>query len=350
MKKVLLYAFTEGFGGVERYMLNLLLYTENAKDKFAVIVKGKNTIYAKEFERLGIAVYYTENKVSKLFSIMRSVRNQYNTLYVNTSALIDPRPFIIFKLFRYGIYLHSHSSNMLGIKKYFHFINRKWVNLIIDKRFSCSEKAAKWMFNKGDYTFIPNAVNTDKYLFKEEWRRDIRNKYGIDDTTILLGCIGRLCAVKNQKFLLDVLYRLDNAGKSYKLMLIGSGEDGPALKKLTSKLGLDSTVIFTGAVNSTEKYLAALDCLLMPSLIEGFPYTLVEAQCSGLKCVASEMVTKEADLIGNVKCLPLSAGAALWAEFIAKMDFARHFDLEAIISKGFDIKDTETTVLSALLK
>ena len=65
-----------------------------------------------------------------------------------------------------------------------------------------------------------------------------------------------------------------------------------------------------------NEWYCAMDCLVMPSLFEGFPFVLVEAQASGLPCVVSDRVSDKADLTGLVEYVGLDCGPEIWAKRI----------------------------------
>ena len=79
---------------------------------------------------------------------------------------------------------------------------------------------------------------------------------------------------------------------------------------------------------------------LFPSLWEGLPVTVVEAQASGLPCLVSETVTREVELSELVRYLPIDKGAQLWADTALTMDKTRLDVREKIIASGFDIQDS----------
>ena len=111
------------------------------------------------------------------------------------------------------------------------------------------------------------------------------------------------------------------------------------MKKKIAELGLEGTVILTGVRSDVPQILGCCDMFLMPSLFEGLPFSLVEAQAAGLKCIVSDVVTKTADA-GLVSFFPLDSTAAQWAEFISRqLDLPEHkADAEKL--KKFDISYT----------
>jgi hypothetical protein len=73
----------------------------------------------------------------------------------------------------------------------------------------------------------------------------------------------------------------------------------------------------------------------MPSLYEGLPLSLIEAQANGLRCIVSEKITDEVDKTGNLIFLPIDQGADCWVQAIKKHDFCveRESESEIAVSK-----------------
>ena len=84
-----------------------------------------------------------------------------------------------------------------------------------------------------------------------------------------------------------------------------------------------------------------MDVFLMPSLYEGFPVTAVEAQASGLPCVFSDTITREAKILDQVAYIPLEASASDWAQKTVAMAHTvqRETSCSALRAKGYDIRD-----------
>ena len=102
--------------------------------------------------------------------------------------------------------------------------------------------------------------------------------------------------------------------KDFCLLLIGEGELRQTVSQKVQQKGLQQSVYFTGKIPDVEKYLSAIDRILMPSFHEGLPLTLVEQQANGLMCLVSDSVSKEANITGNITYLPLEIDK--WEEII----------------------------------
>jgi glycosyltransferase involved in cell wall biosynthesis len=82
---------------------------------------------------------------------------------------------------------------------------------------------------------------------------------------------------------------------------VGDGDKKKDIECLVKEKGLEENVIFIGATDDVQKFMNAFDVLALPSRSEGFPVVLIEAQCTGLHCVASTRVPLEADITGLVE-------------------------------------------------
>lgn len=212
---------------------------------------------------------------------------------------------------------------------------------------SCSTRSAKYVFEK-DYkksNIVLNAFKTEKFLFSDSDRREIRQEFGVADGDFLIGAIGRLSAEKNQGFLIKILAEILKKRKNAKLLLVGDGAMRAEWERLANDLA-DGRVIFAGNVKNPEKYYSALDAFSLPSINEGFGMALVEAQLNGLKCVVSSYITDEAIVKSEdaVK-IPLSDEKA-WADAFVNIPcgYERAVDIKAF--EKFSAKNVAEQLLT----
>jgi glycosyltransferase involved in cell wall biosynthesis len=100
--------------------------------------------------------------------------------------------------------------------------------------------------------------------------------------------VGRLTRVKGLGFAIEALTHLP-AGHPWHLDLVGEGDLHDELSALATRLGVADRVTFHGFRRDIEALMANADALMMPSLHEGLPYTLLEAMSLGLPMVASNV-------------------------------------------------------------
>ena len=113
-------------------------------------------------------------------------------------------------------------------------------------------------------------------------------------------------------------------------------------------LGVDSRVIFAGSRDDVPRILlSAMNVFIFPSLWEGLPLTLIEAQAAGLRCIVSESVTAEVSL-GGCTYLPLSIGAGAWADVLLKnLELGRCTSgYESVCSSAFSLPASLSSLLS----
>lgn len=206
---------------------------------------------------------------------------------------------------------HSHStSNGNGISATVKRIIQLPIRKQADFLFACSDKAGKWLFGEKaitqqNYYMIPNGVDLKRFEFDINKRNQMRMTLGIKEDTMILGHIGRLSTPKNHKFLLNVFNQYHKINSNSKLLLVGDGELFESIKQHINKLDINDAVIMTGSKQNTEDYYQIMDIFLFPSLWEGLPVSVVEAQANGLQCIISDVITHDVDLTALIQYLPL---------------------------------------------
>lgn len=205
-------------------------------------------------------------------------------------------------------------------------------------------------------------------MFGEDWRSDprwqilycgidlsrfdaapdatLRAGLGIPAGRFVLGHVGRFERQKNHAFLVDLLAALVSDGVDAHLLAVGDGTlRGQVLADLERRGLASRTTMLSDSRILPELMIGAMDVFLLPSLYEGLPLALVEAQAAGLACLVSDSVTAEATAhTGRVVRLPLADGAARWAR--AVMDLPRRLDARdadlrrSLVEGGFDVSQS----------
>lgn len=357
MANILVYALSENFGGVEEYVLNLSRYKKGKDHQYGYILLGKHSPYEKELQQEGIKYYkiptklHLINNIIKTFFLLKELRKEYDVFYINTSSLGYILPYLIAYYLGYKLVLHSHSDaskTSSKVKILVHRINYHFLRKKIYKRLSCSKPAAVWMFGKDadKALIIPNAINLEKFKFNYNEREFYKKKLHLEQTKVI-GNVGRLSDLKNQEFLLKLLAKFRST--NIKLLLVGDGESKEKLITHAKKLGIESKVIFYGRTQHPEKIMNVMDCIVMPSLVEGFPVSLVEAQAAGLPCIVSTNITREVDISHTLSFLSLKDPIEKWCELIlAKIKLGRNNNEAALKKGGFDVFTLEDKVYKCL--
>jgi glycosyltransferase involved in cell wall biosynthesis len=171
----------------------------------------------------------------------------------------------------------------------------------------------------------------------------VRTEFGFSGGDIVFGHVGSFSLPKNHAFVLETAAEIRRIEPRAKFLLVG---DGPLRAEMEGKahaLGLDAHIVFAGIRSDIPRLMtSALDLLLFPSLHEGLPLALLEAQAAGLTCIVSENITQEAVISpALIRYLPLSAGAGQWAhvalETATEPRFDRGLALEILRASPFEI-------------
>ncbi len=182
---------------------------------------------------------------------------------------------------------------------------------------ACSGNAAKWLFpHKQELTnIVYNGIRVEKFLYSEESRKACRKELGIGEDTPVFIHVGRFAKQKNHEFLLEIIKETNvkTSGKA-RWILIGTGPLFDEIQAKAREIGIADKIFFLGNRTDVEKWLSAADVFVFPSLHEGLGIVAIEAQASGLPCVVSEAVPKEAELgLGLLEFISLKQSAAEWA-------------------------------------
>lgn len=216
-------------------------------------------------------------------------------------------------------------------------------NFLCTHRLACGKAAGHFMFGNRPFVVVNNGVDTEKFAFCLDKRADLRKDLGWGDNRVI-GHVGYFKEVKNQNFIVDIFNELYIHDNKYRLILIGDGPLRGQVEKKVLDLGLSDFVRFTGNINNVNEYLNAIDLIVMPSLFEGLPLSLIEQQANGLQCVVSDTVTKEVDKTGNLLFLQLSLTAKEWANKIVSFHDKLSRDerskraIESICKSGYSIQ------------
>lgn len=208
---------------------------------------------------------------------------------------------------------HSHNTSIDRdykwlLKRYF----RRQIPRAATFYCACGQEAGRFLFPGREFTVIPNAIEADRFLFREEVRARKRAELGCGDAFVV-GHVGRLSSQKNHEFLLKIFREIHGQAPDSLLLLAGSGEKEQTLKAQARALGIEGVVRFLGSRTDTDELYQAMDVFVMPSLFEGIPLVGVEAQFAGLPCFFSTGVPAEVGFGEDVKFIGLEQSPAAWA-------------------------------------
>lgn len=333
-------------GGLETMLMNYYRHTDRNKVQFDFLThRPYDGDYGEEIRQLGGEIYHLPvlNPLSPIYKreLTRFFREhpEYRIVHVHQDCLSG----VILKAAKEcGVPVriaHSHNSNQDKNLKYpVKLWYKRQIPRYATALFACGKDAGDWMFGRAPYQIINNAIAASVYTYDPKKRARMRQLLGLGDQ-LVVGHVGRFSPPKNHPFLLEVFAAVLKKEPNAVLLLVGGGDDLPKIQEKAQSLGISGHVRFLGVRSDVADLMQAMDVFVFPSLYEGLPVTMVEAQASGLPCLISDKVPPECIITeGLVDMLPLSAGAETWAEkVLEKKNLPRTDSYAEIAAHGFDI-------------
>ena len=354
MKRVLCLISGMNSGGAETFLMKLYRKIDRNfyQMDFCVNIKEEG-FYDKEILEMGGRIYHIPSKSENLREFKKQlaelIKNEKYEFVLRVTS--NTMGFMDLKIAKKAgakvcAARSSNSSDAEGVKaKIVHFIGRKLYSRYVDVKIAPSDLSAIYTFGKKEYEkkkvcILKNAVDLDIYKYSETERKMIRKELGISDGELVCGHIGRFSKQKNHKYLIEVFSKVLEKRSDAKLILIGKGELEEEIIEQCEKFRIRNKVLFLGVRSDIPALLSAMDVFIFPSLYEGMPNTVIEAQATGLPCIIANTITKEANVLGTVKFLPLSNSTDLWVNEIMNISKIRYESKETFINKGYEINSS----------
>lgn len=334
------------YGGLENLLMNYYRNIDREKIQFDFLTHvDMHQDFEEEIESLGGKLYRLPRLNPFSISYRRKLRTffidhpEYRIVHCHRDCM-SGIPLKAAKQAGVPVRIaHSHTQNQVKDSKLpLKLLYRQIIPRYATDLFACSKAAGDWMFLGRDYRIMRNAVDAEQFRFDQERANEMRTELSLDGC-FLVGHVGQFRVEKNHLFLLDVFFELQKKDPMSRLVLVGQGVQFPAVQKKIQEYKIDKRVILLGARSDIPELLQAMDVFVLPSLYEGFPVSVTEAQAAGLPCVISDKVPLECKITDEVEQIPLSDGARVWAERIMKYkDSIRRDTYSEIAAAGFDIK------------
>jgi len=342
--------------GAETMIMNLYRNIDRSRVQFDFVENSyAPAAYDEEIKKLGGRIYrcmhYNGKNHFAYVKWWKNFFNEHKNDYVAVHGHIGSTAAIYLKIAKkYGLYTiaHSHSSGTdHSLMAFLYAIYSYNTRNIADYFFGCSliagiDRYGKNVVESNKFTVLNNAINTADFQFDATVRQKVRRELGINDDAFVVGHVGRFLSVKNHRFLVEVFSKILDKKPDSKLLLVGDGELRHEIEDKVERLGIKGQVIFTGVRSDVNRMLLAMDVFVFPSLFEGLPVTLIEAQTSGLPCVMSDKVPEESiKTQGLVFIKKLEDNAEMWAEEVIECSsIERKSRIDEIKSAGYDITHT----------
>lgn len=347
-------------GGAETMVMNLYRQVDRDQIQFDFILHTTDECsYSEEVLALGGRIYavpaYTLAAAGQYRSAWKKFFGEHPEYQILHSHIRSTASLYLPIAKKYGMttIVHSHNtSSGKGIKAVVKSVLQYPLRFQADYLFACSKAAGEWLFGKracesGRFVLLPNAIDISRFVFQEKTRKKARESMGVSGECLVIGHVGRLEEQKNHAFLLKIFREIHKRVPDSILLLVGEGNLKTEIEKQVTAEKLQDAVRLLGNREDVNELLQGMDVLVFPSLYEGLPVTLVEAQAAGLPVVMSDTVTREIILTDLIQQCSLQETAHLWAEKTIscreEYKFAQRGNgeqLQQLRTAGYDIEET----------
>jgi glycosyltransferase EpsF len=326
-------------GGVARMMWRHYRCINHQRLQFDFVTHGASDKFHDEVRALGGRVFCLKTPGSiglsaYILAMRELIRKQgpyavvhthtnYQAGIVNLAARLEHVPRRICHV--HGTYIDERNRLKLPIY-------RLLIRLTSNIRLACNQQAGRYYFGVRPFTVIANAIDLKEFDQEKSDSDLVRRQLGLTNYKMVLGHVGRFTVEKNHVFLLAILRDLRASGINAGLVLVGDGPLQADVMSRVQSMGVGQHVRFLGVRTDIPQLMGAFDALLLPSLSEGQPTVVVEAQASGLPCMISDGITREIDMgLKLVHYGPLS-DSAIWAQRLPVLCRTPRLDPQEILA------------------
>lgn len=312
-------------GGVSNFVMNLYREIDTEKIQFDfAMTSGKKGLYDDEVLLRGGRIFY--------FDTSRDIRENFREIIRDKGPFRAVHSHVFFysglllaEAKKAGVPVriaHAHNAHTGESRSLPRLLYEKGMQMLIRKNathlLGCSEKACRYVFGReimkdARATVLSDGIDCNRFAFNPGVREAVRKEYGLRGKYVV-GHVGHFNPAKNHRKILSVFREISLRRNDAMLLLVGEGELEQDVRQFTAELGLEKQVIFAGAHKDVERFYQAMDVFLFPSRYEGFGMAMIEAQTSGLSCVAADVVPQETNVDGRTVFLPLEEEDDVWAD------------------------------------
>ncbi|WMJ16351.1 glycosyltransferase family 1 protein [Geobacillus proteiniphilus] len=359
-------------GGAETMIMNLYRNIDRSNLQFDFVShKFDKSDYDDEILELGGNIYRINSlkksgPIKYVRDLVRVIKENGPYVAVHSHTNIQGGV-VAFAAWLAGVKMricHSHntrwdSKNRLLYKIYAYLL-KKMIAIFATDYLACGRDAAISMFGKrnflsGKVKVLNNAIDIE--MFNGEVGCDVnqlKKDLNVPNDVMVLGHIGRFHDQKNHKFLIGFAKYLVKQKVNFIMLLVGEGELKTEIEQTVKSENLTDYVKLLGVREDIPALMNMFDVFLLPSLYEGLPVVLIEAQATGTPCIISSSITDEVDLgLGLIEKVELDNSYDKWYKAIIRaMQKSIPSDTkirECIRKKGYDVKENANKIMNYYL-
>lgn len=310
--------------GITNVVMNYGTKLDQSKFQLTIITGTPIELkeYSEKCRKYGIKIVLLPAKdksaIAYYRALWRELKNHYDIVHVHGNSAIITIEMMMAKFSGIKVRI-AHCHNIMCDHTIAHKILRPVFKNLYTYGFACSMDAGKWLFRNGTFEVLPNAFQTERFVFNPTARTKIRKLLGIENNFVI-GNIARFNDQKNHSYLLDVFEKVAQRKEDAILLLIGNGPNLEMIKNKIEKHPNKDRIIYYGVTDKIEELYSAMDVFVLPTKYEGLGIVFVEAQINGLPVVTSNRVPREVAMGNKIIFLPLESSQDLWCKTILQIN------------------------------
>lgn len=359
--KVLLVAGAMNVGGIENQLMHLLRQADQDLFQIDFTTTEEHPFY--QDEMLALGAHCIHIPLTEGIHFLRYCRTLYGVMREGDYDIVHSH-----ELFHSGMvlltarlagvkhrFVHAHNwmegNNPKGKKsakrRLYNHVMQRMIQWNATDFVACSTLAGKFLYGEKitrqpNYHLVFNSVDTSKFI--EKYDQQESGEF-CNDGWINVLQVGRFTPVKNQLFTAKIARELKARGKKIRILCAGNvgGAYDDAVAKKIREYGIEEQMLLLGVRKDIDVLMRKCAAFLLPSLYEGMPLVLIEAQASGLPCVTADTYSREVDFgLSTVNWLQLEDGASCWADAVERAVRQGRAEKNAVVHAiekgGFDSK------------
>ncbi len=290
--KILHLTYHMGIGGTEQVIYQLVKNADDAVFENAIVcLEGEVGAIGQQLQSSGTQFHVLNRAPGFDTDLIKSVRRLIQSEKIDIVHCHQYTPYV------YGVLAALFSSAKVVFTEHgrFHPDRYSWKRRLINPLLGLTTSS-----------IIAISAATKEALAKFEWFRHssieviyngieantptdtrINNTLNLQDEHIVFGTITRFDTIKNLPMMVRAFADIYRKQPRVRLLLVGDGDQRPAIERLVEELGVREAVLFTGFQTDTRKYMSMIDVYVLSSFSEGTSMTLLEAMSFSTCCVVT---------------------------------------------------------------
>jgi sugar transferase (PEP-CTERM/EpsH1 system associated) len=293
-----------GTGGLENGLVNIINRSPTDRYRHVIVCLTDATNFANRITALGVEVIQLHKKpgqdwglyfrlLKTLFSLRPDIVHTRNLASLEMQALTLLLPGVKRVHGEHGRDIYD----LDGTNKKYNFL-RKILRPFIHCYIAVSKDLESWLketINVPDTKLrqIYNGVDSEKFHLRQKSKTNITPEGFLPNASMIVGTVGRIAEVKNQKLVVEgvrvLIQKRPELKACLRLVLVGDGPLYSSLKDYVTEVGLSDLVWMTGERDDVAELMQLMDVFVLPSLAEGISNTVLEAMATGLPVIATNV-------------------------------------------------------------